>query len=55
MRSISTSIVVFSGSMILASGAWITHSDTSVGIMLIGAVIGLIGLGAWLRELAKPE
>jgi hypothetical protein len=51
MKAISSSIVVLAGSILLAGGAAISHSDTQIFICGVGVVIGLAGMIAWVFNL----
>ncbi len=55
MKSISASIIVLAGAILVASGAHVHHSDTQVVVNLIGAALGLIGLGAWIVSLIQKQ
>jgi len=47
MKQISASIIVLSGTILVASGAHVAHNDTQAFVMILGCVVGLIGLSAW--------
>jgi len=47
MKSISASIVVLAGAVLIAVGAIVRHSDTSMVVSGIGCLIGLMGLLVW--------
>ena len=47
MRSISASIVLLSGAILLAAGSFIAHDQTKGLLQFVGGAVGLIGLGAW--------
>ncbi len=47
MKSISASIIVLAGAVLIAGGSNIQHSDTRLFIQVVGFMIALIGLGAW--------
>lgn len=47
MKSISASIVVFSGSVCFSVGGLATHADTGNFVMFVGGAVGLAGLYGW--------
>ena len=47
MKSISASIVLLSGAILLAAGSSVAHAQTRGFLQFVGAAVGLIGLGAW--------
>jgi Na+/melibiose symporter-like transporter len=47
MKSISASIVVLSGALLLVGGSFVPHDQTQVFVQFVGCVVGLIGLVAW--------
>ena len=50
MKSVSAAIIALAGSVIYAAGVTVSHSDTQVATCLIGGVIGLVGLWAWVTS-----
>jgi len=50
MKSVSSSIVLLSGAIILTGGSFVPHDQTQAFLQIVGAVIGLIGLGAWFTS-----
>jgi hypothetical protein len=55
MKSISASIIVLSGAIVLSAGGLVTHSDTSLFMMFAGGIVGLIGLYGWWVSVQKNE
>ena len=49
MKSVSASIIVLAGAVLLTGGSHIPHSDTKLFVQIVGSVVGLMGLGGWLR------
>jgi hypothetical protein len=55
MKSISASIVVLSGAIMLVGGSFIQHDQTQAFLQLIGGTVGFIGLVAWFRTLKQSQ
>jgi hypothetical protein len=55
MKSISASIVVLSGSVMISVGALVPHSDTRLFVMFVGSVVGLAGLYGWFVATSNLE
>jgi hypothetical protein len=55
MKSISASIIVLSGAMVLVGGAFVGHHDTSTFVMLAGCVLGIAGLFGWYSTLRDSD
>lgn len=51
MKSISASIVVLSGAILLAAGSFVPHGDTQLTLQLVGSAVGLLGLWAWFMSI----
>lgn len=54
MKLISAAIMAMVGAAIMVSGAYHPHGDTSSTLSLIGAAVGLIAMGFWIREMLIP-
>jgi hypothetical protein len=54
MKSISASIIVLAGAILLLGGSQI-RGETGGFIMLAGCVVGLIGLGGWFVSLRVTD
>jgi hypothetical protein len=50
MKSISASIVVLSGAILIASGAHVKN-DVQNFMILVGGAVGIVGLVAWYKVL----
>jgi hypothetical protein len=55
MKSISASIVVLAGALILVGGSFISRNDTQGVLQLVGGGVGLIGLVVWFRTIWQSE
>ena len=55
MKSISASIIVLSGSVMICVGALVPHSDTRLFVMFVGSAVGLAGLWGWFAAASNPE
>jgi hypothetical protein len=55
MKAISASIIVLAGALTFAIGATIMHSDTQLAVCIVGAVLGIGGIYAWIPFLGKSE
>lgn len=53
MRTVSASIVVLAGALILSVGSLVSHSDTQMTMQLIGGGVGVFGLVVWHREMQQ--
>jgi hypothetical protein len=53
MKSISASLVVLSGSVVLAAAA-LSQGNAQVIVGFIGAAIIVVGLMGWVREWGPP-
>ena len=47
MKSISASIIVLAGAILLVGGSHVQHDDTQLFVMIVGCAVTLIGLGGW--------
>lgn len=55
MRTVSASIVVLAGTLVLAGGSLVHHSNTQTTLQMVGSAVGLYGLIVWHREMhASP-
>lgn len=54
MTSISCSIIVLSGAIVLAVGSLVPHNDTQLFLQLAGGGVAIIGLWAWFNSIRKP-
>ncbi len=54
MKTVSASIVVLAGAIVLSVGSLIPHNDTQVTLQLIGGGVGVYGLIVWHREMQGP-
>lgn len=50
MKAISSSIVVLAGAVLIAGGAAVSHGDTQTFVIIVGCLLGMLGLGTWIRE-----
>ena len=55
MRSISASIVVLSGAVMLVGGAFIQHDQTQGFTQFVGGAVGIIGLVVWFLTLRQSK
>jgi hypothetical protein len=55
MKAIRSSIVVLAGAITFSVGATISHTDTQLTVCIVGAVLGLGGVYAWVMFLGKSE
>jgi len=55
MKSISASILVLSGAILLAAGSFVSHSQTQGFLQTVGCVIGLIGLVVWFWSVKQSQ
>ena len=55
MKSISASIIVLSGALLLVGGSFVSHNQTQQFVQLVGGAVGLLGLGVWIRMINKDE
>ena len=55
MKSISASIIVLSGSGLVAVGPFVRHGDTSTFVMLVGRALALAGLVGWYSTLRSSD
>lgn len=49
MRSIASSIIIFSSCAVFIAAAFVQHNDTSLFLNGVGLAVGLIGLIGWFR------
>lgn len=54
MKSISSSIVVLSGAVLLLGGSFVSQDQTQSVLQYLGGGIGLLGLVAWYRTIQQP-
>ncbi len=55
MKSISASIVVLAGAIVLVFGSHVEHDDTQLFLQSAGIALGLIGLVAWLKTIKQEQ
>ena len=55
MKSISASIVLLSGAIILVGGSFVTQNQTQGFLQFVGGAIGLVGLGAWFMTFKQSK
>jgi hypothetical protein len=55
MKSISASIVVLSGAIILTGGSFVSHDQTQVFLQFVGCAIGLGGLWMWFKTFTQVK
>jgi len=53
MKSLSASIIVFTGAILILRGAHISHGGSAFFVQAVGFVLGLIGLGGWVVTLKE--
>jgi hypothetical protein len=49
MKSVSASLVLLSGALILTGGSFVAHDQTQGFLQFVGVAIGLVGLAAWFK------
>ena len=55
MKSLSSAIIAASGVVCFAAGAFVTHGDTQLTVMLAGAAIAVIGIVVWGFCVIRPN
>lgn len=55
MKSLSASIVVLSGAIMIAVGSTIDGYSQRSGVLAPGWIVGLIGLIVWLASMSQPD
>lgn len=55
MKSLSASIVLLSGAVILTGGSFVAHDQTQGFLQLVGAAVGVVGLGGWFVSFKQSE
>jgi hypothetical protein len=53
MKSISASIIVVAGSVLIVGGSHVAHSDTATFVQIVGCGVGAVGLLAWFVSLTE--
>jgi hypothetical protein len=53
MKSISSSIIVLAGVILIVGGSYIPHSDTQLFAQIAGCGVALIGLWGWFASLKE--
>ena len=51
MKSISAAIVIMASAILIVGGAFVSHGDTQMFVMVVGCGVGLAGLWAWFGSL----
>jgi hypothetical protein len=49
MKSLSSSIIVLSGAMMITFGSHISHNDTKLFVQFVGSAVGSLGLWQWWK------
>ena len=52
-KSLSASIIVLAGAILLLGGSFIQHSDTKLFVQFVGCLIGAIELVGWFLSLSE--
>ena len=55
MKSISASIVVLSGALVLVGASFISHDQTQGFLQFVGGVVGLTGLVVWFQTIRQSK
>ena len=55
MKSISASIVIFSGVSAMTACGFINHGDTQALVGLMGGGVALVGFTVWFKVLPQNE
>ncbi|WP_182870034.1 hypothetical protein [Stieleria mannarensis] len=50
MRSLASSIIILSSSLLFAAAAFVTHSDTNLFLNGVAVAVGIIGLIGWFTS-----
>jgi len=53
MKSISASIIVVAGTVLILGGSYIPHSDTKLFVQIVGCVVGAVGLWGWFQTIKE--
>jgi hypothetical protein len=53
MKSISASIIVVAGSVLILGGSSIPHSDTRLFVQIVGCGVCAVGLWGWFLSLKE--
>jgi hypothetical protein len=53
MKSISASIIVLAGAILIVGGSYIQHGDTKGFVQIVGCAVGAIGLWGWFTSLKE--
>ena len=53
MKSISASIIVLAGTILILGGAHIQHDATQTFVMFVGCGFGAIGLWGWFQTIKE--
>jgi len=53
MKSISASIIVVAGTILILGGSYIQHGDTKLFVQIVGCLVGAIGLWGWFVSLKE--
>jgi len=53
MKSISASIIVLAGAVLILGGSHIQHGDTQTFVMAAGCVVGALALWGWFQCLKE--
>lgn len=53
MKAISAALVILAGAILLASAIHVGHGDTQVAMGAVAAIVGVVGIYYWLREMNR--
>jgi hypothetical protein len=55
MKSLSASIIVLSGALVLVGGSYVNHDQTQGFLQFVGGAVGLIGLVVWFQTIRPSK
>jgi hypothetical protein len=53
MKSISSSIIILTGAILIVSAAYNPHDDTGLFVMFVGCGVGLAGFWGWFVSMKE--
>jgi len=53
VKSISASIVVLAGAVLILGGCFVRHVDTQLFVQVVGCAVGALGLWNWFVSLKE--
>jgi hypothetical protein len=55
MKALSASIIILASTVLLAAAIHVDHGDTQMAMGALAAVLGIVGMVFWLKEMSRGD